>query len=71
MTAPSRKAIGDVIIRHTCNGKLLREDYIDRRMVFVNRRGQYYIKIYTRDWPVTRIGSTAQFVCEFAGRTRT
>jgi hypothetical protein len=65
-----RKAVGDVVIRHTCDGRQIVPDRLERRMVHVDRTGKrYWVMFYNRPWRVTRIKGTARFICEFAGRT--
>lgn len=64
-----KRALGEVIVRHTCDGKQVTGDMREERMVYVDKRGHYFIKLLTRNWPVTRVPGTRQFICEFRGRT--
>lgn len=66
-SVPDISAMGTVVIRHTCDGRLIREDYERRQRVFKDSRGNYYVRILSYKQPVTRFEGTDRFLLHYAG----
>jgi hypothetical protein len=68
---PVPKAMADVTVRHFLDGKRLDGDVdrIQRRMVYKDRTGKYFIKVIGNRKDVTRVEGTNTFICEWHGRT--
>jgi len=63
------KAMADVDVRHLLNGQPNGPVQTQRRMVYKDRKGTYYIKIYGRRHNVERQGTDPRFTLTHYGRT--